>query len=290
MESTLSLRNNPLTDERSKVIETAYSRDAWKVVQCVETGMVFLDNPPSYDTLEEDFAWEKTYHDEKRLRVKREPVLSAVSDFSKKLRHRFRKLTRVEKAIVRMLESDLERYRANGPVRILDVGCGAGEQVVKVAGLLKERSGIVVEPFGVEISKHLADVSNRCMEPLGGRCVQAAASVGIGQLDVDSIDLVILSSYLEHEVEPLTVLRAIRHVLKPGGFVVIRVPNFNCWNRKIRQQKWCGFRYPDHVNYFTPQTLTRILNAAGLEVFESRLSDRLPTNDNVSLVARKPRS
>ena len=286
MEFRSSARKNPLTGEDTDVIETPYSKGEWKVVQCVSTGMVFLENPPEYSELEENFAWERTYLEEKKRRKESEPFLSGVSDLGKGLRKRFRKLTRVEKTVLRVMTSGDSPVK-NGQARILDVGCGGGEQGIQCVRLLKELHNIDANPIGVEISLGLAKIADERMSEFGGHCVQAAANVGIEALDADSIDLVILRSYLEHESSPLDVLKAVRNVLKPGGFVVIRVPNFDSWNRRFRQGRWCGFRYPDHVNYFTPKTLKVILDNADLQIFESRLLDQLPTNDNVSLVATK---
>jgi hypothetical protein len=53
-------------------------------------------------------------------------------------------------------------------------------------------------------------------------------------------------------------------------------------------QKWCGFRYPDHVNYWTPKTLNKIIKETGFEIVRFNFGDRFPTSDNMWLIARKP--
>ena len=88
--------------------------------------------------------------------------------------------------------------------------------------------------------------------------------------------------------QPLALLEACRAKLVPGGRVIIKVPNFACWNRRVRGRRWCGFRYPDHVNYFTPATLTRLVEAAGLCVRSPGWRDRLPTSDNMWFVIERP--
>ena len=37
-----------------------YSRQPWFVVQCSTCGFVYLRNPPTYEQLVSEFAWEKT--------------------------------------------------------------------------------------------------------------------------------------------------------------------------------------------------------------------------------------
>jgi hypothetical protein len=52
-------------------------------------------------------------------------------------------------------------------------------------------------------------------------------------------------------------------------------------------RRWCGFRYPDHLNYFTPDTLRRLARQAG---FECGFGPgwRLPVSDNMWALLRKP--
>jgi len=91
------------------------------------------------------------------------------------------------------------------------------------------------------------------------KVISANAIDGSSELNPDSIHVVVMSSFLEHECRPLSLLKQFHPILKSKGVIILKVPNFACWNRIIRGRKWCGFRYPDHVNYFTPRTLQRPL-------------------------------
>jgi hypothetical protein len=66
------------------------------------------------------------------------------------------------------------------------------------------------------------------------------------------------------------------------------VPNYGYLNRIVMGQKWGGFRYPDHVNYWTPETLIKIIRDTGFQIVRFKIWDRFPTSDNMWLVARKP--
>ena len=62
-------RNSPLLERESKTIKLDLAPEPWNIMKCVETGIVFLENPPGYEALKEDFAWEKTYVSEVKKKV-----------------------------------------------------------------------------------------------------------------------------------------------------------------------------------------------------------------------------
>jgi hypothetical protein len=69
----------------------------------------------------------------------------------------------------------------------------------------------------------------------------------------------------------------------PGGSIYVRVPNCGSLNRRMLGAKWCGFRYPDHVNYFTTASLGAMVGDCGLRL---KLLNpiRLPLDDNMNAV------
>lgn len=97
-----------------------------------------------------------------------------------------------------------------------------------------------------------------------------------------------MRSFLEHDVTPLDTLKESWRTLNPGGILVIKAPNFACLNRKVRGKNWCGLRFPDHVSYFTPQTLTGMVEKAGFSIRKFNFFDKIPTSDNMWLIAEKP--
>jgi hypothetical protein len=96
-----------------------------------------------------------------------------------------------------------------------------------------------------------------------------------------------MTSYLEHEPNPRAVLEAGARVMKPGARLIVKVPNYASWNRAVRGARWCGLRFPDHVNYFTPGLLVRLLRESGFGIVRFDWRDRLPTSDSMWLVGEK---
>ena len=239
-----------------------YSRDRWLVVECSDCGFVYLWNVPDYSQLVDEFAWEKSYEAEHRRRVQER---GSSKRAAKAFRDMLAQPSRTEKLYRRLFKP--------GPV--LDVGCGAGSSIP---------SGYT--PFGIELSRHLWQVANARMQRTGGHCVHAPAVEGIDMFEPKTFSGVILRSILEHERQPLPLLAKVSRVLRDNGAVFIRVPNFASLNRKIRGSSWCGFRYPDHVNYFTPRSLSDMAAKCG---FRMRLLHplRVAVDDNINGSLRK---
>jgi SAM-dependent methyltransferase len=265
------LRTCPICnrDNRSQPVHP-YSEPPWELKQCAGCGLVYLENAPAYQKLETEFAWEETWAEEARKRRQREPVLYYGS----------RALQGIPKRLFRRdkLMSWIRRYIAPG--RILDVGCAGGHT------LLKLPDGYV--PFGVEVSKEQAAVARARFAARGGDAIQGDAISSLPRFPGESFSGVLMASYLEHELAPGTVLQQVVRIMRPGARAIIKAPNFASWNRLVRGRRWCGMRHPDHVNYFTPALLDRLLRTSGLRVLRFGPFDRFPTSDNMWLVAEKP--
>jgi len=244
---------------------------------------VFLADPPAYSQLESEYAWEETSAIEKKRRQEVEPVFSRVSAAAKVAKlaafPRRNKMASMAFSVVMEQGSGL-------PCQVLDIGCGSGS-LLEVVHTRLTHAGRSVVLQGLEVSKELAAASRARVAPLGGQVISANALAGISQLSKESIHLALMSSFLEHECRPLSLLRQLHSVLAPNGAVVLKVPNFGCWNRLIRSHKWCGFRFPDHVNYFTPSTLRRLATEAGFKVASQRFRDKFPLSDNMYAVLMK---
>jgi SAM-dependent methyltransferase len=260
-----ALRLCPLCDrDNSAQPKSRYSVETWVIKSC-SCGMTYLENAPSYEALEETFAWEKTAAAETQRRETAEPMVQTVS---KAVVHVRKKVSLSDK-LTRIVEQSFP----DGPV--VDIGCAKG-------GVLRRISAPQV--IGIEISKELAKRAKANLKHKDTRIIQADALSGMKQVASGTVAGVIMSAFLEHEVQPGALLHEVARSLLPMGKAVIKVPNYGSWNRKIRGGRWCGFRYPDHVNYFTPATLTALCEKSGLRVERFGFVDRLPTSDNMWMV------
>lgn len=232
--------------------------------------MVYLENPPPVGALVDQYNWTSTFKEEAIRRQGARPMLSRISGFWKRWRGRWLPRRKLERLIKHHVRSG----------NLLDIGCGTAAHF--------DRLPNSITPFGVEIDSQTVDVARQRAQKKGGDIVHADALNGIKHFKAASLNGIVMHSFLEHEVAPLELLLAARRSLKEGGVLIVKVPNFTCWSRRyFRTKDWPGFRFPDHVNYFTPQSLKALIERSGLRVLQFSIWDRHPCSDNMWLVATR---
>ena len=247
-----------------------HSPAEWPLKRCAQCSFVYLERAAAYEEMVENFAWEKTSSAETARRTSSEPIKQKVSDGFKRLRRdvfKRRKLGTLLRAYI-------------GPGAVADIGCGGGKGLQQLPE--------IYTPVGLEISRALAAEAQRRVNKRGGRVFAGDALTGLRSLGTGELSGILMSAFLEHEIQPRALLTEAHRTLQPGGRIIIKVPNFACWNRRFRGARWCGYRFPDHVNYFTPRSLTRLARETGFRVLRCHPWDRLPTSDNLWMVLEKP--
>lgn len=79
-------------------------------------------------------------------------------------------------------------------------------------------------------------------------------------------DLIILFQVLEHLGDPLSVLQHCARLLKPGGTLLVAVPNLDSWQAKLCGAHWFHLDAPRHLFHFNPASLSQALETVGLKV------------------------
>lgn len=252
------LRSCPHCDSGNHAVLPNYCSGTWQIVACNACGFVYLRNPPKYERLMDEFAWEKTRDAESKRRRSSRPVRKWLDEHTRWRSNMFRP----------SFTDQVKKMFPSGP--LLDVGCGSGREIPDTH-----------IPFGIEISRALAAEAQDYMGPRGGKAIHAPALEGIRQFDSNTFTGIMLRSFLEHEVEPKALLREAARVLASNGRIYVRVPNFGSINRRVTGAQWCGFRYPDHVNYFSTHSLRAMADDCGLTL---RLINPLlfVFNDNIN--------
>jgi SAM-dependent methyltransferase len=137
---------------------------------------------------------------------------------------------------------------------VLDVGCGRG---LILASL--RRRGFRV--FGTQLSRTAAEAirSRFGIEVFVGELQDAGFAP-------ESMDVALILHVLEHTRDPLGYLRLLHDVLKPGGHLLVEVPNAGCPTAQRYGLDWLHWDIPHHLYHFDLAGLRWLLGTAGFEV------------------------
>lgn len=157
--------------------------------------------------------------------------------------------------------------------KLIEVGCGQGE-------FLSVLSEFPVEAFGIEHRESLV----RLAEEKGLSVWKQFAGEGEVLAPADGsvkgpYDGFLSFNYLEHQPEPVKMLRCIWNNLKDDGVGLITVPSLEY----ILQYDGYYELIRDHLAYYTFDTLTFAAEEAGFEVVEREMVNR----DTLSVIVRK---
>jgi SAM-dependent methyltransferase len=85
-----------------------------------------------------------------------------------------------------------------------------------------------------------------------------------------SFNVITMWHVLEHLKRPETVLRESWRILRPGGMLVIAVPNAESLQATISGGHWFLLDVPRHLYHFSARNLTRLLRMHGFETLTVR--------------------
>ncbi|MBN1594986.1 class I SAM-dependent methyltransferase [candidate division FCPU426 bacterium] len=148
--------------------------------------------------------------------------------------------------------------------KVLDVGCGSGALGEAISQKGYEVWGIESHPDAyTRAEKRLARLIKADLND------QDAIEQAVGPT---RFDYIVFSDVLEHIYDPYSILRAYAQWIKPGGRLLISVPNAVVWTNRLHFL--CGrFEYGDtgvmdrtHIRFFSFKSAKTLVKAAGFEV------------------------
>ncbi len=153
---------------------------------------------------------------------------------------------------------------------LLDIGCGNGTFLLAAGS-----RGFT--PHGMDVSKRAVEIAQKQTG-----CPVRQGEIGSKVWSGAKFDFVTMFHVLEHLPDPGMALSFAKELLKPGGLLILQVPNVSSGQARLFGNRWYGLDVPRHVINYTPKALAHLLRQEG---FDFRLSTRFSLRDNPASIA-----
>lgn len=143
--------------------------------------------------------------------------------------------------------------------RLLEVGCGNGETLARLAWLGWNCEGVDFD------EKAVTRARERRLEAYVGSLHDRKYPDG-------AFDAVVMNHVLEHVPDPRGLFVECHRILKPGGHLVCITPNAASWAHAIFGRNWRDLDPPRHLHIFNIVSLRKLLSEMNWERQEVRSS------------------
>ncbi len=160
----------------------------------------------------------------------------------------------------------------------LDIGCGDGAVVARLAAMGLDAHGIDLDAKSIQAArrKHGCEhVQVATLDGYASTCKEKALE----------FSLISFFEVLEHQDEPLTFLEKVREVGEPDALVVGSVPNRHRFLARLDRKLSDGDLPPHHFLWFSRDSLAYLLRQAGFERINIIRTGALPYRLLITKVA-----
>ena len=211
----------------------------FRVVRCQECGLIYLNPRPERGEME-------AYYPPEYM-----PYTTAIQDEASPLK-------RLDRQYGLSKRIDAVHSLFQRPGRVLDVGCATG---VFLDGMRAEgwkAYGVDTSPWASQYARERLQ-----LDVLTGEVADASFPDG-------HFHLVTLWDVLEHVHDPRATLLETARILRPGGLLVMTLPNLDSWEASLFGPNWVGWDVPRHLHLFPKTTLDRLLRETGFQMQQVR--------------------
>jgi len=138
--------------------------------------------------------------------------------------------------------------------KLLDVGCGTGA----FAGFMQSSGWEVVALEPDDKARQLA-IENHQLKALPAHALYSLS---------ETFDAITLWHVLEHVHDVHGYMKQLNLLLKPGGVLLIAVPNYTSFDAVKYGEHWAAWDVPRHLYHFSPASIKRLADMHAFEVKE----------------------
>ena len=145
----------------------------------------------------------------------------------------------------------IRRFRSSG--RLLEIGCAYGF-FLQEASRFYDAAGIEITDAAVAFCR------------ARGLSVTSGVADDSTFAQLGMLDVIVLLDVIEHLPDPQTTLTLCRQHLNPGGVIVITTGDFASLYARMAGSRWRLMTPPQHLWFFTPESIQRLSHSLGLAV------------------------
>ena len=215
-----------------------FEKTGFNFVQCLECETYFINPRPSFELLV------KFYESSGCIKHWKQ-----IFSITENVRRTEIFIPRVERVI------ELCK-RHNAPTEVLlDVGAGFGTFCEEI-----KKSSVFKKVIAIEPSKDLAEA-----------CRQKNVDViekPVENIDLNNVSVITCFELIEHLFWPKDFVNTCGQKLSKGGLFIITTPNIKGFDLLTLGKLADGITGPNHLNYFHPKSLSRLLINCGFEIIQ----------------------
>lgn len=191
------------------------------VIKCGCCGLVYKELCPTSAGLEQIYSSDYTHFGVSDRERNRADEMSAEQKFAR-------------------CECLLKRDPKSSKLRLLDIGCGSGAFVDMARDRGYDATGI--DPF---LPTSLQSEYLRRADPQ--------------EIETESYDVALALNVAEHLTDPRGMFAAVHSLLRPKGVVLLTSPFGDSLARRRYKARWIHMVLDEHLLFWTPRSLTRLL-------------------------------
>ncbi|MGX5819884.1 class I SAM-dependent methyltransferase [Chitinophaga lutea] len=137
--------------------------------------------------------------------------------------------------------------------KLLDIGSGTGAFIAHMKKLGWDVTGLEPDAGARKNALDLHKIETRSIEDLF-------------QLEPAQFDCITMWHVLEHVHDLHGYLDRIHQLLKPGGALLIAVPNYTSTDARIYGRFWAAYDVPRHLYHFSPRSMDLLTHRHGFRI------------------------
>lgn len=222
------------------VVDYTVSKQKFSIYECEHCSLRFTQDVPTEDAI--------------GIYYKSEDYISHTNTSKgliNNLYQKVRTITMKQKAALVMDKTRLQKGS------LLDIGSGAGAFLSTMQG--RGWTVLGLEPDADARKVALADFN-----------ISSIPSSEIYHLETEKFDAITMWHVLEHVHQLHDYISTLHKILKPGGKLLIAVPNYTSKDAATYQQYWAAYDVPRHLYHFSPKALRKLMEPHGFKVAEMK--------------------